>query len=180
MTDGVHQFDTAGEYFTAIDLWGARFDQHPADVDPDRLARLVAMLPPRWREAWELRAGGLVQKDIAERLGMHRENVGKILRRARNALKLLLSLPDISEDSIQADLAPHLKPRPLMAFQIYFRTSNLSTTAKQMGYSQSGHHNAKELMLRALQKLRGIPSVQRYVEFFEAALSNPLAWCDVQ
>lgn len=143
-----------------------------------RLQRALALLPQAWQDSWLMRLQGKKQYEIGQVMGWTQPNTYYVLDRAQRALKLLLSLPDITEESIEEDLSPRLSPELVLTLQVYYRTANFKRVSEALDYSGTPRNisnYARCRIIRALKLLANVPEAMDYVTFFEAELDNP-AW----
>ena len=164
---------------TAQELWGSAPELPPHD--PERLARILDLLPARHADVWELTIQGVSQRGIALLLGWSQVNVSTTLTRAKGSIRLLLSLPDITEAGIERDLSPYLTPEQVRLLCVHFRTSHYLRTAEVLGLKlKSPSIGVKHRLVGIVRRLRKINAqeLKPYIDFFSGMVANPVGWGD--
>ena len=169
--------DRLGNGRTASDLWTCGLDY--AHIDEDRFARILDRLPPKQADLIELTRRNVSQAGMAAFFGCTQPAISVALARAIKAVRVLLSLPDISEESIVRDLTPHFPPDIVELLRAYFRTGNCVWTAHAVGCQGTdavAGSAMRRKVIRAVRLLHDIPEARDYVAFFGYALDNAVPW----
>jgi hypothetical protein len=164
--------DHLGTGRTAQDLWACGLDY--TNVDEERLARILDRLPPKQADLIELTRQGVPQSAMAAIFGSSQASISILLKRAILAVRALLSLPDISEESLVRDLTRHLEPETVELLRVYFVTGSYAWTAERL--QCVSHNEVRRRIIRTVRLLHDIPDATDYHAFFAYMLDNPTPW----
>ena len=168
-----HVITAMAEGRSAQEMWGSAPELPPHD--PERLKRILDMLPSRHADIWELTSQGVSQSSIARLFGVSQPNISFVMRRIRAAIKLLLSLPEIDEAGIERDLSPYLTPEQVRLLQVHFRTCNYTRTAEILELRPPSVRSWLATTLNRLRKVKA-RELTPYITVFEAMIGHNGAW----
>ena len=154
-------------------------------IDPVKYEHALAMLPPRWADMVQLTQDGYTQAEIARLLGYTQTNIWYLLKRARRAMALILSLPQVTEASMAVDLADLFTPHELAFLRYYFRTSCYRHVMRLLNFKvDRPTFNTDCCAIRIAQYIermkRAGPRYADYIQVFEAIQANPKVWADIR
>jgi hypothetical protein len=175
--DQLSYYDRLAGGRTAQELWACGLNRD--HVDEARLARVIDMLAPKQADLIELALKNVPQSSMAAFFCVTQPAISIALKRAIKAVKTLLTLPDISEQSIVRDLTPHLPPELVEVLRVQFRTGNYSWTAqatKQAGTLKVARATVRRKVIRAVRLLQSVEGAEDYVTFFGAMLDSTVTW----
>jgi hypothetical protein len=182
----IHHEESIGNrtYETYADLLPSGREQ-PL-IDPERFRQALAMLPLRYADVLEMIALGQSQAEIAKVMGISQPGVSYIAQKAGRAIRLIVSLPPITEEQIIEDLAAIFEPDELALLRYFYRTSCFTHTLLLLGVDRETAYGQASLCRRRIRhyigRMRAYDATEYadYILVFDFLLKHVNVWADIR